>query len=143
MRERSQGPLALRMAALRGVQVDLVIPKRSDHPIVDAAGSFYCDYLMRHGVSVYRFQNGMLHAKTLTIDNELALFGSANYDIRSFSLNFELNLFVHAEEAVQEMRRLQQGYLDQSLPATLGQWPSRTLANRLKMNLAKLFSPLL
>ncbi len=135
--------LALRMAALRGVQVDLVIPKRSDHRIVDAAGSFYCDYLMRHGVNVYRFQNGMLHAKTLTIDNELAMFGSANYDIRSFNLNFELNLFVHAEEAVREMRRLQQSYLDQSLPAALGQWPSRTLASRLKMNLAKLFSPLL
>ena len=56
----------------------------------------------------------MLHAKTLTVDDELAMFGSANYDIRSFNLNFELNLFVHAEEAVEAMRRLQQGYLDQS-----------------------------
>jgi cardiolipin synthase len=135
--------LALRLAALRGVQVDLVIPKRSDHPVVNAAGAFYCDYLMRHGANVYLFQEGMLHAKTLTIDDELAMFGSANYDIRSFNLNFELNLFVHAEEAVQEMRRLQQGYLDQSLRAVLDEWPSRTLGNRLKMNLAKLFSPLL
>ena len=55
---------------------------------------------MRHGVNVFLFQEGMLHAKTLTVDDELAMFGSANYDIRSFSLNFELNLFVHAEEAV-------------------------------------------
>ena len=98
---------------------------------------------MRHGANVFLFQEGMLHAKTLTIDDELAMFGSANYDIRSFSLNFELNLFVHAEEAVQEMRRLQQGYLDQSLRAVLDEWPSRTLPSRLKMNLAKLFSPLL
>jgi cardiolipin synthase A/B len=85
----------------------------------------------------------MLHAKTLTVDNHLAMFGSANYDIRSFDLNFELNLFVHAEEAVEEMLRLQQGYLDQSDLATAADSPSRTWPGRLKVNLAKLFSPLL
>ncbi|MEN6458819.1 MAG: cardiolipin synthase [Thermoguttaceae bacterium] len=135
--------LALRMAALRGVEVDLVIPRQSDHRIVNAAGCFYCECLMRSGVRVFLFQEGMLHAKTLTVDDELAMFGSANYDIRSFALNFELNLFIHAEEAVQAMRQLQQGYLDQSLQASLDDWPSKTLAGRLKMNLAKLFSPLL
>ena len=92
--------LALRLAALRGVEVDLAVPKRSDHRVIDAAGSFYWEHLMRYGVRVFLFQEGMLHAKTLTVDDELAMFGSANYDIRSFNLNFELNLFVHAEEAV-------------------------------------------
>jgi hypothetical protein len=58
-------------------------------------------------------------------------------------LNFELNLFVHAGSAVEEMRNLQQGYLDKSLQAVPGEWPPQTLGNRLKMNLAKLFSPLL
>jgi cardiolipin synthase A/B len=135
--------LALRLAALRGVQVDLVIPNRCDHRVVNAAGAFYCDYLMRFGVRVFLFQKGMLHAKTLTIDDELAMFGSANYDIRSFSLNFELNLFMHSAEAVEAMHGLQQGYLDQSLQAVPGKWPLQTLENRLKMNLAKLFSPLL
>jgi cardiolipin synthase A/B len=135
--------LALRLAAVRGVQVDIAIPKRCDHRIVNAAGAFYCDYLMRFGVRVFLFQEGMLHAKTLTIDDELAMFGSANYDIRSFSLNFELNLFVHAGTAVQEVRRLQEEYLEQSLQAVPGQWPEQTLGNRLKMNLAKLFSPLI
>lgn len=135
--------LALRLAAMRGVQVDLAIPKRCDHRVVNAAGAFYCDYLMRFGIRVFLYQEGMLHAKTLTIDDELAMFGSANYDIRSFSLNFELNLFVHSPEAVAAMRELQQGYLDKSLQAVPGEWPPQTLANRLKMNLAKLFSPLL
>lgn len=135
--------LALRLAAQRGVKVDLVIPKKSDHRLVEAAGSFYCDYLMRFGVNVYLFREGMLHAKTFTVDNDLAMFGSANYDIRSFDLNFELNLLVHAEVAVEELRRLQQGYLDQSQLAIPGEWPSQTVANRLKMNLAKLFSPLM
>jgi len=135
--------LALRLAALRGVQVDLVIPRHSDHRMVDAARSFYCEYLMRYGVHVFLYREGMLHAKTLTVDDELAMFGSANYDIRSFDLNFELNLFVHAEQAVQDMHRLQQSYLDQSQPATMDDWPTRTLLGRLKVNLAKLFSPLL
>jgi len=135
--------LALRLAALRGVQVDLAIPKRSDHPLVAAAGAFYCDYLMRHGVNVFLFREGMLHAKTLTVDRELAMFGSANYDIRSFNLNFELNLFVHTPEAVDELRCLQQGYLDQSQRATADDLPTRTPLGRLKVNLAKLCSPLL
>ncbi len=135
--------LALRLAALRGVQVDLVIPKRCDHRMVNAAGAFYCDYLMRYGVRVFLFQEGMLHAKTLTIDDELGMFGSANYDIRSFSLNFELNLFVHAGAAVEEMRTLQEDYLEKSLQAVPGQWPSQELSGRLKRNMAKLFSPLM
>ena len=116
--------LALRLAALRGVQVDLVIPKRCDHRIVNAAGAFYCDYLMRFGVRVFLFQEGMLHAKTLTIDDELAMFGSANYDIRSFSLNFELNLFVHAARGGRGDAPLQQGYLDKSLQACPANGPS-------------------
>lgn len=135
--------LALRLAALRGVRVEVVIPKRSDHRLVEAAGAFYCDYLMRHGVNIFLFHEGMLHAKTLTIDHELAMFGSANYDIRSFNLNFELNLFVHAPEAVEELRRLQEGYLKQSRQATADDLPTRTRLGRLKVNLAKLCGPLL
>ena len=136
--------LALRLAALRGVQVDLVIPRRCDHPLVQAAGSFYCDYLMRFGVNVYLFRQGMLHAKTLTVDDELAMFGSANYDIRSFDLNFELNLFVHAEEAVRGDAAIAAGLSRPIASAprrTTG--PADTWPGRLKMNLAKLFSPLL
>jgi cardiolipin synthase len=135
--------LALRMAALRGVQVDLVLPRRSDHRLVELAGSFYCEHLMRHGVNVYLFRDGMLHSKTLTVDNALAMFGSANYDIRSFDLNFELNLFVHTADAVEEMRRLQRGYLERSDRATPADLPSHTRLGRLKANVAKLFSPLL
>jgi cardiolipin synthase A/B len=135
--------LALRLAALRGVQVDLVIPKLCDHRLVGAAGAFYCHYLMRFGVRVFLFQEGMLHAKTLTIDDELGMFGSANYDIRSFNLNFELNLLIHSAEAVEAMHDLQRGYLETSLQALPDQWPPQGFGSRLKMNLAKLFSPLL
>ncbi|NLF09657.1 MAG: cardiolipin synthase [Pirellulaceae bacterium] len=135
--------LALRLAALRGVRVDLAIPQQSDHRLVNAAGAYYCEYLMRYGARVFLFLDGMLHAKTLVIDDELAMFGSANYDIRSFTLNFELNLFVHAEEAVGQVHDLQQHYLARSRLATAADWNTHTLIGRLKVNLAKLFSPLL
>jgi cardiolipin synthase len=135
--------LALRLAALRGVQVDLIIPARSDHRVVNLAGGFYCLYLMQFGVNVYLYQDGMLHAKTLTIDDELAMFGSANYDIRSFNINFELNLLVHAAEAVNELLQLQRGYLALSQRATKEHWAAETLVGQLKLNIAKLFSPLL
>lgn len=135
--------LALRLAALRGVQVDLVIPAASDHWLVNLCGGFYCLYLMKFGVNVHLFQDGLLHAKTLTIDDDVAMFGSANYDIRSFILNFELNLLVHSAEAVGELYRLQQGYLAKSRPATASHWAADTRLGQLKLNLAKLFSTLL
>ncbi len=135
--------LALRLAVLRGVAVSLIIPKRSDHPLVDAAGSFYWEQLMHGGVYVYLYHEGMLHAKTLAVDDEFAIFGSANYDIRSFDLNFELNVLLQGVEAVAELRALQENYLRMSDLATFEDGPSRTWGGRLKANFAKLFSPLL
>jgi cardiolipin synthase len=135
--------LSLRLALLRGVTVSLILPRRSDHWLVDAAGSFYWEQLMHSGVHVYLYDEGMLHAKTLTVDDEFAMFGSANYDIRSFDLNFELNVLLQDPDAVAELRGLQDTYLSMSTRATFADGPSRTWGGRLKVNLAKLFSPLL
>ena len=135
--------LALRAAARRGVRVVLVVPRRSDHPVVEAAGSFYLHYLAQFGVQVYFYGDGMLHSKTLVIDDAMAMFGSANYDIRSFALNFELNLLLHSHQAVADLHALQQYYIQRSQPASADDWPEATLLGRLKVNLAKLASPLL
>lgn len=135
--------LALRLAVLRGVSVQLIIPRHSDHRLVDAAGSFYWESLMHSGVSVYLYYAGMLHAKTLTVDDEFAMFGSANYDIRSFDLNFELNVLLEDRQAVADLHCLQKHYMELSAPATFEDGPSRTWGGRLKANLAKLCSPLL
>ncbi len=135
--------LALRLAVLRGVSVSLILPRHSDHPLVDAAGSFYWEHLMHCGVNVYLYYAGMLHAKTLTVDDRLAMFGSANYDIRSFELNFELNVLLEDRQAVAALARLQDEYERLSTLALSGDGPSRTWGGRLKANLAKLFSPLL
>jgi cardiolipin synthase len=135
--------MALRLAVLRGVQVDVVVPQKSDQRLVGAAGQFYCEYLMRYGGRVHLFDKGLLHCKTLTVDNTLAMFGSANFDVRSFMLNFEVNLLAHAPEAVEEVRALQQHYIHLSIPATPENMPGRTRFGRLKLNFAKLFTPLL
>ncbi|GAB4133155.1 cardiolipin synthase [Thermopirellula anaerolimosa] len=135
--------MALRLAAYRGVRVDLLIPKQSDHPVVDAAAAFYYSRLARDGVNVHYFLPGLLHAKTTTIDGRLAIFGSANYDIRSFLLNFELNLLLYSPAAVAELVRLQERYLASSQLLREDALPDLHWPRRLWINLAKLLSPLL
>ncbi len=135
--------LALRAAAVRGLRVDVVVPYRSNHRLVDAASEFYCEHLMRYGVRIFRFRDGLPHGKTMTIDGRLAVFGSANYDIRSFQLNFELNLLFHSPEAVADLVRLQEQYRKRSRKAIPRRWPSPRFPGRLKRNLAKLFSRLI
>jgi len=135
--------MALRLAAFRGVQVDLVLPLRTDHPLVDAAGEFHWRRLSQHGVQVHFFREGLLHAKTLTIDDRLGLFGSANYDIRSFHLNFEVNLLIYSPKAVQDLQELQIRYLSASAPLTAEREKSLSTMRKLAIHLAKLLSPLL
>ena len=134
---------ALRLAAARGVQVEVIVPARSDHWIVDAAGRFYCGQLLNFGVRVLLFEDGLLHSKTLTIDDELGMFGSANYDVRSFQLNFELNVLLYDEQATREVREIQQRYHAESRLLTKDEWRSQPRWKHLVSNVAKLFSPLL
>ncbi len=84
---------ALVSAALRGVDVRLLLPGESDHPLVLYAGRSFYPELLAAGVAIYELPRGFLHAKTATIDGELSTVGSANLDRRSFRLNFETNAF--------------------------------------------------
>jgi cardiolipin synthase len=134
---------ALRLAAMRGVEVMIIVPDRSDSRLVDAAGMFYLGCLLRYGVRVFRFQDGLLHAKTMTVDDTYGLFGSANYDVRSFHLNFELNVSIHDQHANRELRWIQDEYRRQSIEFTRQDWLHLPWYQRLAVNIAKLFSPLL
>lgn len=134
---------ALTLAVRRGVVVNLIVPRRSDQRVVDYAGSFYVGYLLKHGVRVFRFENGLLHAKTLTVDDNFGMFGSANYDIRSFQLNFELNVSLYDQHSLRELRWVQENYRGQSTEISWAEWQNRPAWKRLAANLAKLLSPLL
>lgn len=90
---------ALVTAALRGVDVRLLVPKKSDSKLVDWASRFYYPELLEAGVRIYEYGAGFLHAKTMVVDSWLATIGSSNMDIRSFSLNYEMNAFAYDEQA--------------------------------------------
>lgn len=86
---------ALVTAALAGIDVRVMIPNMPDHPFIYRATQYYAAQLTRAGVKVYHYQHGFLHAKTMVVDGKLASVGSANCDIRSFKLNFEVNAFLY------------------------------------------------
>jgi cardiolipin synthase len=100
-------------AALRGVDVRLLLPLRPDHPVAMAAASSYFPPLLEAGVRIFRYRRGFVHAKTLVVDDWVSAVGSANLDLRSFHLNFELNALVYGREfavalAAQFLRDLEQ-----------------------------------
>ena len=95
--------LARTNAALRGVQVKLIVPEQSDSRIVTAAARSYYKEMLDAGVLVFEYQNRMFHAKTLLVDQHYGMVGSANFDNRSFRLNFEVAAVVHARDFNQQL----------------------------------------
>ena len=89
------GLMALTSAAMRGVDVRLLVPKRSDSAMVSAAARSYFDELIQAGVKIWEYKARMLHSKTLVIDDHCAMIGTANFDNRSFRLNYEVMAVVY------------------------------------------------
>ncbi len=134
---------AILNAALRGVDITLNVPRVADTTLVGAAGRSYFEELLEAGVKVYRHGHGLLHVKAMTVDQRFSMIGSANFDVRSFWLNFESTLFVHDEDFTDQLRRLQQGFLGESRQISLESWKSRGHLARFADNVARLFGPLL
>lgn len=134
---------AIRLAVARGVQVDLVIPRKSDKWLCDAAGRYFCSELAPLGVRVHFHQTGLLHAKVMTVDDDFAMLGSANFDIRSFFLNFELNLLIYDAQATAQLRFAQMTYIGQSIEIPAAYWRVQPWHQRFGQHAAKLLSPLL
>lgn len=134
---------ALCASAHRGVDTKLVLPRRNDSWVVSAASrSYYLD-LLEAGVTLYEHEPGLLHAKTLTIDGEVALVGSANLDRRSFELNFENNLILFDRLLAMEIRSTQDAFIAQSAVVkidTVRSWPAW---RRLWQNAVAMVGPIL
>lgn len=134
---------ALQAAATRGVRVTLVMPKVSDSLLVAAASrSHYLD-LLESGVRIFHYRDGLLHAKTMTVDRDIALIGSANLDARSFWLNFEVTLFIYDDDFSSVVRFMQNDYLAKSDEVHLEDWRKRSLWETFRDNAAQLLGPLL
>ncbi len=134
---------ALETAVLRGVEVTVIVPRRCDQILVGAASRSYFDLLLSKGVEVFLYEPGLLHAKTIRIDDSLSLIGSSNFDIRSFALNFEINIVLYGEVFAAQLRREQENYLHFANRLTMAEWRSRPRWRRLGEDVARLFSPLL
>jgi cardiolipin synthase len=134
---------ALHIAAKRGVETHLVLPARNDSRLVQAASKSRYASLLHAGVHIHEYEGGLLHAKTITIDDEVALIGSANMDRRSLDLNFEVSMLVYDNQFAQELLQLQESYISQSKavpPDITKQW---SLQRRLWQNAVSLIAPIL
>jgi len=127
---------AVQSAALRGVEVHLVVPRAVDQPLVRLAQEAHYEPLLESGVRIHRYRTRFLHAKHLSFDGAAAIIGSSNIDIRSFALNEEISLLVYDPEVVARLRVVQERYLAESDPLTLEEWRRRPLVRKLAESLA-------
>lgn len=134
---------ALQVAVLRGVDVKLILPRRNNMILVNAAAESYFEELLEAGIQIYLFEPGLLHAKTMSIDHTVAFIGSSNFDIRSFALNFEINLVLYGSQITDMLREHQNAYIARSSRLELVQWQQRSKGQRIWQNTARLLSPLL
>lgn len=138
--------MALTSAAARGVDVRLVVPQRSDSRFVSAAARSYYDELQRAGVKIWEYRERMLHAKTLIIDDDIGMVGTANFDNRSFTLNFEVCAVLFDVDFVVELSAYVERLMQQADQVIAEQKPGRSLrawARQLGQAGARLLSPLL
>ena len=135
--------LAVTAAVDRGVHVELFVSEEGDQAMVYHAQRSYYEVLLKAGVRIWMYRKPyILHTKTLTIDDEVAVIGSSNMDMRSFGLNLEVSMLVRGEEFVTEMREVEDKYRSLSRELTLEEWMQQPLRSTVLDNLARLTSAL-
>jgi len=133
---------ALRMAALSGVDVRIMIPCKPDHPFVYWATYSFVGDLLEAGVRGYTYDNGFIHAKTIVVDGIAASVGSANWDVRSFRLNFEANAFLYDEKYAGQLKAAFENDLPFCTEITRESYLNRPRRIKIKEQVSRLFSPL-
>ena len=134
---------ALQLAALRGVDVRLIIPDEPDGPMVGMANWAFTKELLPAGVKVYRYQGGFMHQKVLLMDDDIAGIGTANFDNRSFRLNFEVTLLARNPDFTQQVSEMLEQDINRSRLVTPTELAAKPRWFPLAMGVARLFSPVL
>jgi cardiolipin synthase A/B len=130
---------AVTTAAQRGVEVELFVSEKGDQFLVHHAQQSYYQALLEAGVRIYLYKAPfVLHAKHFTIDNEVAVLGSSNMDMRSFSLNLEVSVMMLGEDIVQRIRAVEDTYRSISHELLLEDWMERPMTNKYVDNVARL-----
>jgi cardiolipin synthase len=133
---------ALRIAALSGVDVRIMIPCKPDHPFIYWATLSFIGDLLDSGVRAYTYDNGFIHAKTIVVDGMSASVGSANWDVRSFKLNFEANAFIYDAAVAGKLKEAFEHDLLVSTEITPERYAARPRWVKAKESVSRLFSPL-
>jgi len=134
---------ALSVAALSGLSVKLLVPGISDSKLVNAASRSNYNSLLLSGVEIYTYQKGFVHAKTMVTDGLLSIVGTANMDVRSFDLNFEVNALIYDQKIGATMRTQFFDDLKYAYKLDREKWSTRSLIQQLPERIARLFSPVL
>jgi len=134
---------ALKIAALSGVDVRIMIPNKPDHIFVYWASYSYIGELLQAGVKAYIYNKGFLHAKSIVVDEKIGSVGSANFDIRSFKLNFEVNAFIYDAAVSSKLFQAFEQDLGFSAELTLEDYLSRSRFIKFKESISRLLTPVL
>ena len=134
---------ALQAAAIRGVDVRVIMSKRSDVPLVQRASFSYIKDMLKAGVKVYMYHKGFLHSKMMVFDGSLTLVGSANFDSRSFAQNFEVEAFIYDEELGARANDIFVEDQRFSEPGSIKEWYKRSVSKRFVDSFLRLFAPLM
>lgn len=134
---------ALQLAALRGVDVRILVPDKPDHLLVYWASYSYYEKVLPLGIKLYRYQAGFMHQKTMLVDDDLSAVGTANFDNRSFRLNFEITMLFKDREIAGEVERMFEKDFACSRQATMADFQQRPFLFRLAARSSSLLSPIL
>ncbi|MEP4680675.1 MAG: phospholipase D-like domain-containing protein, partial [Rhodopirellula bahusiensis] len=130
-------------AAWRGVETTLIMPANNDSRIVGGASRSYYAGLLEAGVHIHEYTGGLLHTKSVTLDDEVTLIGSANMDRRSFDLNYENNILFYNPELTADVFERQCAYIEQSNEITARAVAEWSLPLRLWNNVLATLGPIL
>ena len=134
---------ALKISALSGVDVRIIVPGAPDHFFMEWMLSANIGLLIEYGIKIYRYGNGFIHSKTIVADGEVCSIGTANLDIRSFKLNFEVNAFIYNETVAKEQEKIFSDDQLKSKLVTKEEYYKRSRNLKIKESLIRLLSPIL
>ncbi len=134
---------ALQLAVLRGVDVRILMPEKSDHRLVQLASFSYYEEMLTIGAHLYRYHAGFMHQKVILLDDQLASIGTVNLDNRSFRLNFEITAFVMASDLVKQVENLLLKDFEEANVVQMESVLQRTFSRQITIRLSRLMAPLL
>ena len=120
-----------------------MIPNKPDHAFVYWATMSHIGELLKYGAQIYIYNNGFIHAKTIVVDEEISSVGTANIDVRSFRLNFEVNAFIYSSKLSKQLVEAFEQDLKQSHLLTFEEYQKRPIYIRFKESISRLLSPIL